>query len=400
MPLLPLDTWRDYISYHPWHFWGMSNALIPVQSACNVLVRERSYYDSDAAGRADIRRAIDDTVEKFVRVARFRPAPQYVVEESIPIDPRPQLHQMAWGGGLIPGVIPVAANAWWTGGGYAKVQLREGWIRALGVEDLALLGTRVVAYSDPDGDGLDELFTATILTTVTDPAELAVYFAAADRLNSEPAGDTNRIEPVRISISGGTATITGPAWLLVKPILYQGFGQAAGGLDPDDASIFVTTMDVYHRTTDTASPVTITAVSGGACCASSTETSIATTATIEDARNGILSLSGLCGCGAAKRVTVRYLAGYPLVDRQMAAAWATVMTKFATAELNRKICGCDEGNQAVFALQFDLALIDGMAKVKYALSPADQNNPFGTRLGQIEAWRAVRHAYHTIGHLI
>lgn len=398
MPLLPLETWRDYISYHPWHFWGMSNALIPVQSACNVLVRERSYYDSDAAGRADIRRAIDDTVEKFVRVARFRPAPQYVVEESIPIaQDQAQLNFL-----LPSGIGSIGVNfpfAWRTGG-YTRVQLREGWIQALGVEDLDLIDTPAVSYSDPDGDGLNELFTATVATTVTDPAELAVYFAEADRLNNEEAGDTNRIEPVNISISGGNATITGPAWLLVKPILYQGFGQAGGGLDPDVAGNFVTTLDVYRRTTDTTNPVTITAVSGGSCCASGTETSILTTATIEDARNGILSLAGLCGCSTAKRVTVRYLAGYPLINRQMAPAWASVIAKFATAELNRKICGCDEGNQSVFALQFDLALIDGMAKVKYALSDADRNNPFGTRLGQIEAWRAVRHAYQTIGHLI
>ncbi|MBA2708400.1 MAG: hypothetical protein H0U59_11420, partial [Gemmatimonadaceae bacterium] len=121
---------------------------------------------------------------------------------------------------------------------------------------------------------------------------------------------------------------------------------------------------------------------------------------IEDARNGILSLAGLCGCSTAKRVTVRYLAGYPLISRQMAPAWAGALAKFSTAELNRKICGCDEGNQAVFSLQFDHALIDGMAKVKYALSPADINNPFGTRLGQIEAWRAVRQAYHSIGYLL
>ena len=35
MNLLPLETLRAAIGYHPFHFWGLANATAPIRSNCN-----------------------------------------------------------------------------------------------------------------------------------------------------------------------------------------------------------------------------------------------------------------------------------------------------------------------------------------------------------------------------
>ena len=76
---------------------------------------------------------------------------------------------------------------------------------------------------DANGDGVNELATFTQATTATDPSQIAVYFAAADRVNGDPVAEPYRIRPLAVTIAGGVATIKGDAWLFVAPILSEGF---------------------------------------------------------------------------------------------------------------------------------------------------------------------------------
>ena len=43
MTLLPLDSWRQILAFHPYHFWQLANATTPVTSACNGLVKEYAW---------------------------------------------------------------------------------------------------------------------------------------------------------------------------------------------------------------------------------------------------------------------------------------------------------------------------------------------------------------------
>ena len=243
MNLLPLDIWRQIMAFQPWHFWGYAdNDLLRLNSACNGLVVEYGWQQPDVASRADIRVAIENAEALLCTYLRYSVAPRYA--EATVAWPRYLDASLA----RLRDVDPT--------GRYLSVQLPEGQIQAIGVEALTAVALATpVTLSDPDGDNYQEQFTiGPFATTVTDPAQLAVYVPASARFDgpdwSSAVGARWRIEPVTIRISGGFATITGARWLLVPPRRYQGLINIASGLDPDDATTALTTLDVYQRTTN------------------------------------------------------------------------------------------------------------------------------------------------------
>jgi len=282
-------------------------------------------------------------------------------------------------------------------------------------------------YSDPDGDTLLDTWTLTIATAITDASQIAVYYAAADRLNSAAAGDDWRILPVTISITGGVATIRGRSWQVVKPILYEGLTSSA--LDPSVIGNFVTTLDVYQRTTNT-NGTTITTSQGvitwetrpshgwWCCCGGCANQSTAFGGSpydpaavaqavarvgIRDKRHGLLTpadasydtTTGIWSsldwtvCREPDRVTLRYLAGYPLgSDGLMQEPYRTVVARLAAAELGRTICGCDYANRELYRWQFDVSQT-ARGDELFGISPENLNNPLGTRRGHVAAWKFI-----------
>ncbi|HEY4714291.1 MAG TPA: hypothetical protein VIH30_08660, partial [Aquirhabdus sp.] len=57
--LLPLETFRRIVHYHPFHFWGLADSANAPVSQCNDVVTKFGYQASDAAGRDDILQAIE-----------------------------------------------------------------------------------------------------------------------------------------------------------------------------------------------------------------------------------------------------------------------------------------------------------------------------------------------------
>src|SRR3972149_6948808 len=117
-PLTPLEDFRRILQYSPWHFWGLANSAdVPVDSACNDIVYEYNWQ---------------------------------------------------------------AANADWDPTG-KRISLRvpDGYLQAVGVETLALVGNATLTFADDDGDGLKENWSLSIATTEDEPDKIAVYFIAA-----------------------------------------------------------------------------------------------------------------------------------------------------------------------------------------------------------------------------
>lgn len=425
--MLPLDTWRALLGFHPLHFWGMADGRARVTSACNGLVREYAWQNVDAVGRAEIREAIATAEAKLAAYLRYRVAPAYG-EATVP-----------WPRYLDASLMrtrPIDPTGRWL-----SVQLPEGQVQALGVESLTLIGTPAVVYTDTDGDGLIDTFTASIATTATDPAQIAVYVAAADRLDGDGLGARWRIQPITASISGGVVTVTGRAWLCVRPVRYAGLlavpssgaADTSGALDPDDASNFVAAVDIVRRATDpngttiTTAQATITwethpwGVQSWWCgCAGCTTPAtayggspfdpaatanavgraalrdaalgiVAPAESVYNASTGVWASLNWTVCTEPDRVTVRYLAGLPLdASGQMQQPWRVVVARLAAAELAAPICACDAANRELSRWQFDLARTSGAADEAYgAIAPADLDNPFGTRRGHVYAWRQV-----------
>ena len=421
MNLLPLETLRAAIGYHPFHFWGLANATAPIRSNCNDALYQYAWQDSQQIGRADMLAAIETAERKLTDALGYAPAPRYV---DVTQPYARYLNPMEW-----------RANSADANGRWASADVHDGYIENVGVETLTSIGSANVTYSDSDGDGVNDTFVATIATSVTDADNIAVYFGAGDRLDSEPVGEKWRIQPVSVSISGGTATIRGRAWLLVKPLAYEGV--SATVLDPSTSTNFVTSIAVYERktngdgtTTDTAQGVftweTPPFPRWSLCCGttnanyngSSTDpASIATIIArvgIRDARRGLL-IPGTAAYDASTAqwnavawgtarppdtITLRYLAGYPLEgatgSKRMARVMQDMVVRLAIAEMARPICACDTANREWYRWQQDLARTNKDDEL-YTVSPQDLNNPFGTRRGHVWAWRQVLNLHQKRG---
>jgi hypothetical protein len=360
-------------------------------------------------GREDILEAIQNTENRMAEYLGYEVAPAYRTDTI----PYPKYHDR--------GVWHLAQSD--RQGRWLDVKLNRGYIQAVGVDTRTLIGnTAVIVRTDSDGDGLAENFSTTIATTVTNPDNLEVYFRAADRLNSDPVSDYYRISPVKITIAAGTATIRGKSWQLVPPISYEGVDVAE--IDPTAAASYVTVLEVYSHVADPdgvtydtsqAALVWETAPYPSFCCGCSGTGTNDTDPAAEAyavSRAGIRhTIEGIVNIGAAayntttsawegvdwslcrppERVIVRYKAGYPLSGGEMDKRWQTAVTRFAAAELARPICACDNANRELYRWQFDLARTGGANDEGYqATTMEDLANPFGTRRGQLYAWKFVK----------
>lgn len=412
-PQVPLDYWREVYSWHPFHFWQMADSrIIPINSSCSTLVRENAFYSADRSGRVEIRQALLDAENKIRKYLGYAVAPHYVAE-TLPF-PHFDDRRFDWHG------YAGADGRWKT------LRVSEGFVKAAGVEVLTAIDTPVVVYSDADADGLNETFMVSFATTVSDPDEIALYFAAADRLDGEAAGERWRIKPISVSIAGGVATVRGRAWLLAKPIKYQGFKMTddAARLDPTDMNNFVTTLEAYRRYTsagtdfETSQAVLIWntkpypdwAMLCSTCQTASSDPAGEAYALarvgIKNGQNGILTIgeavydqaAGTWSqvhdwgvyCRPPDRVIVRYYAGYPLENGQVASWWREPVVRLAGAELRRPICACADANRAIYEDQFDLSRSAGVNDEQYTYADDTLSNPFGTRRGAVYAWRQVR----------
>jgi len=412
-PLLPLDVWRAEIGLNPWLFWGLAdNQTIIDQSKCSGLLREYSWQGSDTAGRDDLRKAIERAEEKLFSYVGYRVAPQYVETEPLAW-PR-------WSDASQARYRDMDAS-----GRRIAMMAPEFHIQAMGVERLTLEGTATVAapgqlvYSDVFGTGFADTFTITMPVTATDPSEIAVYFSAADRFDDTRTFDRWRIEPIQVSIAAGVATIVGRRWLVVRPILYE--APSLNALTPIGTTNFVTSLDVYRRTTsgdgltlDDCQAVLQFESSdcggwgAGWCCnglSGSTDPGtvgqVIARSGIRDRTLGLITPAAAAynsttgewssGCCYAEpdRVKLRYLAGYPLERGVMAKRWQQVVTMLSSAEVKRRIVACRETNERLHDLQMDMAL-QATETERYQRSQQDMDNPFGTRLGHIQAWKMAR----------
>jgi hypothetical protein len=398
-PLLSLEEWREIIGWNPWHFWGLAGDAVPITSACNTAVTQYGWQSADAAGRADILEAISAAEETLIEHLGFAPAPRWEIDEL----PFPQFNDRR--GQFLSAVDAI--------GEWMPFKLKHGEVLEIGAMARTAIGTPAVTLSDTDSDNLDDTFTLTIATTVTDPDEIAVYFDSGDRFDGSGVSERWRVRPVSVSIAGGTATIKGKAWTIVRPVLYEGASSAA--LDPATAANFASTLAVYRLYTSSADQgefVWETEPGGCVDCTSGVSNAQDPSAiSTVDARYVIRNseLGFVAGETAAydstlgewvaqawaygyapTRVRVNYLAGRPMIDGRMMRQMMTVVARMAAAELSRRICACDVANRELYRWQFDRARSAGVNDEQYSIDPRDLGNPFGTREGHIWAWKQVK----------
>lgn len=378
--LYPLDDWREFIHYHPWHFWGMADDdIIPITDNCNTLVREHTWYASGEAGRTEIREALSKALVKVTAALRHSPIPRQEHDSDRPV---------SMNNSYIPDDYAAWCCATWPGKyGRAHVYLTRGHVRTIGRETLTSHGTAEVTYADEDTDGLNELFTVQFPhPTDVALADLAVFFGPDDRPGGDALGDEWQVQPVRMTSDGTTITVMGAGHLLVRPILYRGFrNNASEGIDPTNPAYFVAELELAQREIDTTNAVRVTSITGGSCCAAAASNTASVTATIVDAQHGVIRIDGLCGCAHAKFASVDYVAGLPLQNGQPDPRWRDTICKVACAELDRAICICNRPNMPIWYYAQNLA-DNGQDQQP---PTAQQLQWFGPRRGHAEAYAAI-----------
>lgn len=377
--LTPLETFREQISYNPFHFWGLSGDAAPVDSACNTIVREFAWQLADAAGRDDIRKAILTAERKLKDHLGYFVRPVYVSEV---VNIGCFFHSMRnsdfsyYGYGY--------GSDYYRAGYQTLLKLSSGQLRAVQTETwVATAYGGAPGYTDIDADGNKDTFEIFIADAVTAPADVEIGFIASDCPPNWTA-DQRRIFPVTVErYDSTTIRISGAAWLMVAPKRYSAFNYA--GLDPAIETSFVSAVDVFIRTASAANAATFQYYDSAGVFTTS-----ALNVSVENPDAGLVLVSsadciGFCTCNApnlTQSIAINYRAGADAGD------FDTEVAALACAEMRRRVCACETANSNIYAWQVDMAL--PMAFTKVHIAPEDIANPIGTRAGQIAAWKRIQ----------
>lgn len=413
--LLSLDRWARITGVNPAHFNGAAGTnIMPVSGSCNDIWMQYAWQNSDAVSREDLARAIYDAEEDIASLLGYYPAPKWIAKEMHRY-PRPY-RKDAYGNGLN------------VRGQYKSVIAKRGRFIQAGRRAVSLVSAAAaVVYSDPDGDGYSELATVTVPTSLTDACEIKVYFAGRS------GAQEWEIRPAKSkTISGGNFTATFESWPLINPNLWEALPTELEGNRALDltGSIYVSSVDVYREYTDFTQasaefswepepssglifPCTSCGGSGCTQCENTIQTGCLH---VRDVERGILvptpasydtgeaswAAATFTECREPDTVKLWYYAGdldnkflrgdtcEPLSDYfAHAIAW------LATARLERNICACNNAHSLAMDLRKDLAFSDDNGS--YQVSEDDLDNPFGTRKGELMAWKRVRKLTEQVG---
>lgn len=372
-----LDQFAEIIGIHPMIFNGcMGSGTIMGGQTSRSLFYQYSWQNHDQVGREHIAVAIAEAETNLTKELGWSPRPEAFGEVfyDVPV--------------YEPLMAFLSSNWAYNTAKRHEIATKRSMLVGGGIETMSVIATNTpLVWDDPDNDGIKERWTLTLPTTVTDPKEIAVYFAATDRFN-ESVDEMWRIRPVRIAIAGGFVTIRGSRWQVVKPAHMEKLNpDVVEGIDSRVDANFAAALDVYRRyTNDTTVHMTATFYDG-----------TAQTGHIKPSTPGaFVPYAGAYSGGAwndvsfrdnmIPRLDVDYVAGFPTddhgnVDREL----ARVICQLATGYLPAFPGGGDAAYQTFYSL-FREDSTSGRA----AMTPDEFYNPFGTWRGAVEAWRYVR----------
>lgn len=382
---LPLFEYGAVMGLNPWELaqvgQGFGDGLNP--QCAHVFYQYQ--WQKDFISREELALSIADAEAMIANELGYWPAPHYMVDEVIQY-PRP--HQ-SWRFGS--GVTPR--------GDWKPVETRWHKVIGGGVFNRTSIGTKPVAFTDEDGDGVTETFQVQTVTTVTDPDEIAIYFKSADR-NSEPVDETWRIRPVHVTISGGTATITGHTSQLVLPDLTTVINPQ--NLSIAEAGNFAQEVEVYRVFRDTTA-TSSTPYQGVAiwdeipdcdadCTFSIKELCIAPR---NNAQGRVAVNYGTPSswpeCREPDRLQVNYLSGVPLVNGRMDGEMARIVARLATALLPADKCGCERSNRILNYWRIRPSDGEGQNQKRSLIVEEVRDCPWEPRQGALYAWKRIRY---------
>lgn len=409
---LALDRYANLLGLDPIQFFQGLTTLRANQH-CSDIWYQFGWQDDNKVSREELRQAIRQAEDDLITQLGYFPAPYWYAET---VD-YPQFYQKEYrtsGGFSVGGFSHKTVTT-------SKKHVISGGIRATSQIDAREIARG--ADIDTTGDGFTDtaVFTVTNLD-FTDICELKAYFKIYDALDadntrtdpgSEGADDYWEITPIRATLSGTTATVYIPVYLLFKPQLQRQID--AGVIDADDfVNSYVDTIEFYRVYNDPSTQAIFLWTSESACssvqCAWAYQNGCMR---VKDSRNGIVYVAPgawdsdneqFTGTAFTQnrepdKVILYYYSGFREHNERncdnLGYRLAHLIAMLASARLNKTVCTCESPARLISSWQEDVSLTNDVRS--FNVNPLDLSNPFGTKKGEVLVWNAIKNTGMKVG---
>jgi len=399
---LSLDRYAQILGINPVFFAGSSDielsdgrVLFPLSNAQNDLWPQYSWQNFDQVSREELARQIHIAELAIIDYLGFNPYPNWVENER---------HDLGWHYRSELQYRPMRYDA---AGNEGQITTGLSQFISGGRRAVSLIESPLVVYSDPDADGWDELATITVnIAAGTDPLEVKLYFYGND-------GDQifEIREPRTKVATAATVTFTYNTWQLVDPEIYERLPSSDTeliGVDLNDPSVLVAQVDAYREYNDTTENHVVfysnnrtdgsISEQGGFIYRIQDDNFITPVQADYDATSGAWVRS-TTQCVYPDYMNLWYYSGMKDFRRQikttedyMPQDIAVAIAYMATARLERAFYSNNNATALAADLREDHLQTD---RTQYKAAPPDAfTNPFGSRVGELRAWRLVQR-FHT-----
>lgn len=397
---LPLYTWAKIMGINPLHF-GQVRLDITNSPDCSAIIFQHEWQNHDHVSREEIARAIFEAESKIERALGYRLAPSWEVDEWQPTVRNFRRELLNLNSADIAGFRQGLKADW-------------GHFISGGIKAQTLVqANRPIVYDDADSDGYSEDAQVTATTVAMDPNEIAVFYPGK---SGDPAWE---IRPINVVIAAGTATIHFRREQAVIPEILDAMylpqeDVSADGVDDDD---FLTTVDVYRRYNDPQTQVSFlwepgaggfcNSCNGAGCAMCSYATQTGCLIVKGNPRNSLIGFAPAdwdadeneftSSAWAVGRqpdiIRLYYYAGWrdkaaTYVSR-MSRDWEITVARMAAAMLDRPACDCSSDTWDRWRQDLSLDSGDEDGKPIFRTPDGILDNPFGSRRGEVDAWRKV-----------
>lgn len=369
--LLPLDNFRRFMSLDPYLFWQMEYTGHQEEGHLYRICHNRWQNDAQRGpGRYDI---IDALIQAEEAISEFDewfawPAPKYIEEEESRLIKPNDFTYMG-----VP--YTLMTNYW-------KIQ-------SVGAQTWDLIEADVaLAY-----DGDDVTCDVTIDAGTTEDEVVICY-----------PDTTVPIRPISVSISGTTATITLKRWLCGDPDLWD----VGDAIDATDVGNLLSEVDVYRVWIDPSDQITIiweptradcntTGICGGnamAACASTKDKDIGVVGWQVGEYDDDTEKWAATDWPVSRfpdLAKTNYTAGMPTSgDRYMSRKMQAIVCKLAAGNLADYVYDAASRPEILYYWMEDFSEPISGELAQRRISPGHLDNPFGTKRGQVDAWKAMK----------
>jgi hypothetical protein len=405
--LLSLDRYFQIIGMNPSHANSAATGttMSVARNACQDVWTQWPWQNVGRVSREDLAEAIADAERDIAEALGWWPAPIWTTEE---VQPYPRHYR--------PEVL--GTDGVNNRGLYQPVRAKWGHVIAPGVRTVDGCQNVRIAYSDADGDGLNETATVTATdATWTDVREIKVYF---ENHNDEQVWE---VRPARTKTltAAGVFTATFWSWQLIDPDLWEALPQELEpeAIDWSDATNLEADADIcreYNDTTEVSATfywepnpcnLPVPCSCGGTGCAACQLTTQDGCLHVRDAKGGLVvpqpgaydsdeeawASDCFTVCRDPDYVKLWYYSGL-ISDEYLRSTsmdplgnWlAMSIAQIATARLQKPLCSCSNVTALADEWRQDLSITGPGGAM---LSEAALDNPFGTRRGEVVAWKRI-----------